>query len=118
MGALINLNMQKGEIWTSNPPAKGGHVQQGARPALILATPTKSIAVVAPITSALAVTRFPYTVAVSSTPQNGLDKPSVILVFQQGAMDKRFLHHKIGDLESSVLQQVNSHLASMLWLHP
>jgi hypothetical protein len=36
--------MTKGEIWVTELPAKGGHVQRGIRPALILADATKSIA--------------------------------------------------------------------------
>jgi mRNA-degrading endonuclease toxin of MazEF toxin-antitoxin module len=108
--------MMKGEIWVSELPAKGGHVQQGYRPALIVANPTKSIATVIPITSSLAAARFPYTLGVTPTEKNGLDKPSVLLVYQLGAVDKRFLHRSIGQLDTDTLQRVDQQLKAMLQL--
>ena len=106
--------MTKGEIWVSNPPAKGGHVQRGHRPALIVSDTTKAIATVIPITASLAATRFPYTIAVTPTEDNVLDKPSVLLLYQLGAVDKCFLHRKIGTLDAATLQQVNGQLKTML----
>jgi mRNA-degrading endonuclease toxin of MazEF toxin-antitoxin module len=108
--------MVKGEIWVSNPPAKGGHVQRGLRPALILADVTKAIAVVAPLTTSLMATRFPHTVSVAPTASNGLEQSSVALVFQLGAVDKRFLYKKIGTVEPELLQEVNEQLRTMLRL--
>jgi len=108
--------MTKGEIWVSNLPPKGGHVQQGYRPALIVADPTNTIATVIPITSSLAATRFPYTLAVTPTEDNGLDKPSVLLVFQMGAVDKRFLDRSIGRLDATTLTRVDAQLKAMLHL--
>ncbi len=106
--------MTKGEIWGSDLPPKGGHVQQGYRPALIVADTTNAIATVIPITSSLAATRFPYTLAVTPTEDNGLDKPSVLLVFQLGAVDKRFLHRSIGRLDPATLARVDEQLKAML----
>jgi mRNA interferase MazF len=106
--------MTKGEIWVSDLPPKGGHVQQGYRPALIVADTTNAIATVIPITSSLAAMRFPYTLAVTPTEDNGLDKPSVLLVFQLGAVDKRFLHRSIGRLDPTTLARVDEQLKAML----
>jgi len=106
--------MTKGEIWVSDLPPTGGHVQRGHRPALIVADTTQAIATVVPITSSLAATRFPYTIALTPTEDNGLDKPSVLLVFQVGAVDKRFLHRSIGRLDAATIARVNEQLKAML----
>lgn len=108
--------MTKGEIWVSDLPAKGGHIQRGYRPTLIVADPTKAIVMVIPITSSLAATRFPYTLGVTPTEENGLDKPSVLLVYQLGAVDKRFLHRSIGQLDTATLARVDQQLKAMLHL--
>jgi mRNA interferase MazF len=106
--------MTKGEIWVSDLPDKGGHVQRGYRPALIVADTTKAIATVIPITSALAATRFPFTLAISPIEDNGLTKPSVLLVYQLGAADKRFLHRSIGRIDAATQQRVDQQLKAML----
>ncbi len=106
--------MTKGEIWVTELPTKGGHVQRGMRTALIVGDPSKSIAIVIPITSVLAATRFPYTLSVIPTKGNGLEKSSVLLILQLNAIDKRFLNRKIGMLETATLQQVDDQLKTML----
>jgi mRNA interferase MazF len=108
--------MRKGEIWVSELPPKGGHVQQGYRPALVVAEPTRSIATIIPITSALAATRFPYTLGMTPTKENGLEKPSVLLVFQLGAVDKRFLNRNIGQIDAEMLARIDQQLKDMLQL--
>ena len=107
---MLHSTMTKGEIWVSDLPIKGGHVQRGYRPALIVADTTKAIATVIPITSSLAATRFPYTLAIPPSDDNGLDKPSILLVFQLGAVDKRFLHRSIGRLDAATLERVDQQL--------
>jgi mRNA-degrading endonuclease toxin of MazEF toxin-antitoxin module len=106
--------MTKGDIWVTELPAKGGHVQRGVRPTLILADATKSIALVVPLTSALAAQRFPHTLFVEPTTANGLEKPSVLLLFQLGAIDKRFLHHHIGTMDAALLQRVDEKLRALI----
>jgi mRNA interferase MazF len=108
--------MTKGEIWVSDLPDKGGHVQRGYRPALVIADPTKAIAMVIPITSSLAATRFPYTLPLTPTAENGLTKPSVLLMYQLGAVDKRFLHRNIGRIDAATLERIDQQLKTMLHL--
>jgi len=60
------------------------------------------------MTSNLAAMRFPYTFRVDPSPQNGLTKPSVLLVFQLRAIDKGRLGKTIGNLEQHHLQQLES----------
>jgi mRNA interferase MazF len=106
--------MTKGELWVTDLPAKGGHVQRGVRPALILADATKSIALVVPITSSLAAQRFPHTMLIEPTTSNGLEKQSVLLLFQLGAVDKRFLNHHIGTLDAAFMQRVDDKLRTLI----
>ena len=106
--------MTKGEIWVTDLPAKGGHVQRGLRPALIIANATKSIALVVPLTSALAAQRFPHTLLLEPTALNGLEKTSVLLFFQLGAVDKRFLHRTIGTIDTSLMRRVDEKLRVLL----
>jgi mRNA interferase MazF len=108
--------MTKGEIWGTDLPAKGGHVQRGVRPALIIADATKAIALVVPLTSSLAAQRFPHTLVLEPTTSNGLEKPSVLLLFQLGAVDKRFLHHSIGTIDAALLQRVDDKLRVLIGL--
>jgi mRNA interferase MazF len=114
MSASPPLIMTKGEIWVTDLPVKGGHVQRGVRPALILADATKSIALVVPLTSALAAQRFPHTLFVEPTRSNGLEQPSVLLLFQLGAVDKRFLHRAIGTLDAALMQRVDDKLRALI----
>ena len=106
--------MTKGEIWITDLPAKGGHVQHGIRPALIIADATKAIALVVPLTSSLAAQRFPHTMVLEPTTSNGLEQPSVLLLFQLGAVDKRFLHRTIGTLDAALLQRVDDKLRTLI----
>jgi len=106
--------MTKGEIWVTDLPAKGGHVQRGIRPALIIADATKSIALVVPLTSSLAAQRFPHTLLLEPTASNGLEKPSVLLFFQLGAVDKRFLHRTIGTMDTALMRRVDDKLRTLI----
>jgi mRNA-degrading endonuclease toxin of MazEF toxin-antitoxin module len=108
--------MTKGDIWVTDLPAKGGHVQRGVRPALILADATKSIALVVPLTSSLVAQRFPHTMLLEPTVSNGLQQPSVLLLFQLGAVDKRFLRRTIGTLDAALLRRVDDKLRALIGL--
>lgn len=106
--------MTKGDIWVTELPAQGGHVQRGVRPALIIADATKSIALVVPITSSLAAQRFPHTIFIEPGESNGLEKQSVLLLFQLGAVDKRFLDRKIGTIDTALLRRVDDTLRALI----
>jgi mRNA-degrading endonuclease toxin of MazEF toxin-antitoxin module len=106
--------MTKGELWVTELPVKGGHVQRGVRPALIIADATKAIALVIPLTSSLAAQRFPHTLVLEPTMSNGLEKPSVLLLFQLGAVDKRFLHHSIGTIDAALMRRVDEKLRALI----
>jgi len=110
--------MRCGEIWWVRIPFSGGHEQAGERPALILQSDS-AIAVlptiiIVPFTSVLATLRFPGTLLVHPTPQNGLIVPSVALVFQIRVLDKRCFIRRMGELEATTLAQIWTILDSLL----
>jgi len=107
--------MARGDVVTVNLPAPAGRPgceQVGYRPAIVVQTDDTDAnlptTMVVPMTSNLAAMRFPYTFRVDPSPQNGLTKPSVLLVFQLRAIDKGRLGKTIGNLEQHHLQQLES----------
>jgi mRNA interferase MazF len=108
--------MTKGEIWTTDLPRTNGHEQHGERPAVIVADPTSSLAIVVPCTSNLDALRFPHTLRVSPTEHNGLALPSILLALQLRVIDKKRLQRKIGTLEEEHLAELNKTLKAMLVL--
>jgi mRNA-degrading endonuclease toxin of MazEF toxin-antitoxin module len=73
------------------PPLGGaGREQSGRRPALVLQDerPDLPTIVVAPLTSQLAALRFPYTLRIEPSSENGLSLPSMILLFQIQVVDR------------------------------
>jgi len=103
-----------GEIWWVNFPVTDGHEQAGRRPAIVLQdgqfAHRLSTVFLAPVTGSLGNLRFPTTVRVSPTQENGLYKESVILVFQAQGIDRRRLLNRIGFVAPEVLAQVHEQL--------
>jgi len=115
--------MGRGDIATVDLPAPlgpTGHEQVGSRPAIVVQTDIAGIelptTIVVPLTSNLSATRFPHTIYVVPSTQNGLSKPSVLLVFQLRAIDKSRLGNKIGNLEHHYLQELESEMRVLLGL--
>ncbi len=106
--------MKKGEVWRVRLPFGPGHTQAGERPAVILqADPLNAslpTVMIVPFTGALAATRFAGTLVVQPDSQNGLTTPSVALVFQTSAVDKRDCLRRVGVLDQNSLDQVFSAL--------
>jgi mRNA interferase MazF len=102
--------MKKGEIWRVRLPFGPGHAQTGERPAVIvqddLFNASLPTVLIVPFTSAQAATRFAGTLVVPPDGQNGLTTPSVALVFQLSAVDKRGCLRRLGVLDPSTLDQV------------
>jgi mRNA interferase MazF len=102
--------MSRGEtFWVELPPANGRE-QVGRRPSVIVQdetyAATSPLVIVVPLTGAVAASRFPGAVLVDPTPQNGLERPSVALVFQVRAIDRRRVNGKIGALDTEALSRV------------
>jgi len=96
-----------GELRWVEMPARGGHAQAGRRPAIIVqrtvALPT---ILLVPLTSQQDALRFPGTVLIEPDEENGLRQPSVALVFQLTAVDKRFINDRIGSVSAVVLNEI------------
>jgi mRNA interferase MazF len=102
--------MKRGEVWRVRLPFGAGHTQAGERPAIIVqdgpfiaSLPT---VLIVPFTSTLSATRFGGTLVVQPDSTNGLSVPSVALVFQLSAIDKRNCVHRLGILDAAILDQV------------
>jgi mRNA-degrading endonuclease toxin of MazEF toxin-antitoxin module len=96
-----------GEVWWVEFPARGGHAQAGRRPAIVVQR-VKGLPTVLliPLTSQLDALRFQGTELVEPDAQNGLRKPSVALVFQLAAVDRRYLASQIGGISDAVLKKI------------
>lgn len=113
--------MPRGDILIVNLPTPSGnigHEQLGDRPAIVVqADATNSnlpTTMIVPVTSNLSALRFPHTFLVDPTVQNGLTRPSVVMVFQLRAIDKTRLSNRIGQLEESHLQQLANEIRRLL----
>ena len=101
------------------PPLGGaGREQAGRRPAVVVQddTPGLPTLLVAPLTSQLAAQRFPHTLRIEPSFENGLSMSSVILLFQLQVMDRRRVLRVIGQLEEQYVMQFDSELRQMLKL--
>jgi mRNA interferase MazF len=115
--------MARGDVVIINfpiPSGPAGREQVGTRPAVAVQTDFSDAdlptTIVVPMTSTLGVTRFPHTIYVNPSPQNGLSIPSVLLVFQLRAIDKSRVGRRIGRLEQSYLQQLENEMREILGL--
>ena len=108
--------MRKGEIRIVDIPELSGHEQIGTRPAIILSDTQSMVAIVIPCTSNLQALRFPYTLLIKPSKENGLNVSSVALVIQIRAIDKKRLNKKIGFIGKSELQEINKMLKQLLIL--
>jgi len=101
------------------PPLGGaGREQSGRRPAIVASddSPGLPTIMVAPLTSQLAALRFPHTLRVEPSADNGLSVPSVILLFQLQVVDKRRVVRVVGKIDQEHVVQFNSGLRGMLKL--
>ena len=114
--------MLRGEIWDVDIPSQlagSGHEQAGFRPALIVSVepdPLNTVCVIIPSTSKLKAQELPHTLLVYPTETNGLDVPSVLLVGQIRAIDKRRVQTKRGVIEAVHLAAVEDMLRKLLGL--
>ena len=115
--------MKRGDIVLVNLPqtADGaGHEQVGTRPALIVhedaTNDTLSVVMIVPFTSNMKAQRFPHTIVVEPTEENGLTVQSILLVFQLRAIDRQRVKKTIGHLENDLIEKVNQEMKGLLGL--
>lgn len=110
--------MRRGEIWWVRLPPSNGREQAGERPAIIVQDDafiaTLPMVLIVPLTGALNAARFPCTLVIQPDPRNGLLRPSVALVFQMRALDKRRFLRRIGELDAATLSQIWALLDNLL----
>jgi mRNA interferase MazF len=107
-----------GEIhWIELPPGTG-HEQSGRRPAIIVQDQAYAgllpVVLVVPLTTSTATLRFPGTVLIPAGPENGLRQPSVALVFQMRAVDRRRIGDRIGTVSADILAGIFAALDKLL----
>ena len=102
--------MSIGDVHWVEFPTRGGHAQTGRRPAIVVqgrvASASLPTVLLVPLTSQQDALRFPGTVLVEPDTLNGLRRPSVALVFQMTAVDKRFVAERLGKVSETVLQRI------------
>ncbi len=102
--------MTRREVWRVRLSSVPGHTQAGIRPAVILqedqATAALPTVLIVPFTGTLAALRFPGTLVIQPDGQNGLQVPSVALVFQLTAIDKTNCLQRLGMLDPATRDQV------------
>ncbi len=102
--------MRRGEVWRVRLPFAPGHRQAGERPAVVIQEDSFNASLptvlLVPFTGNQAASRFAGTLVVQPDGQNGLTSPSVALVFQLSALDRRDCLRRLGVLDPSMLQQV------------
>jgi mRNA interferase MazF len=115
--------MARGDILTVEFPSSSGlagHEQVGYRPAIVVQTDTTNsklpTTMIVPFTANLSAARFPHTLQVDPSPENGLSKTSVLLVFQLRAIDKGRLGKNIGRLEQHHVQRLEAEMRLLLGL--
>jgi len=116
--------MRRGDIFFVNlpsPPSSQGREQAGQRPAIVVSSDQRQLenpmVMVVPFTSQLNALRFPYSIQVDPSPENGLSLPSVAMVFQLLALDKSRLFRRIGHLEAIYQEQISQMMKLMLDLN-
>jgi len=100
------------------PKKKKGREQAGERPAVIVQTDDDTLptTMLIPFTTNLGALRFPYTVRVDPTADNGLSDTSVLMVFQMRVVDKRRIGERLGSLEAEYMTQTQEEIEKLLEL--
>jgi len=107
-----------GDIHWIELPATTGHEQSGRRPAVIVqdeaAARILPVVLAIPLTTATSTLRFPGTVQIQPDSENGLSQPSIALVLQLRAVDRRRIGGRIGAVSSGVLAEIFAALDNLM----
>lgn len=108
--------MARGDVLLVTLPSSDQREQSGTRPAVAVQTDVagEPMLMIAPITSSQTALRFAFTVAIEPTPGNGLSVPSVVMVFQMRAIDKRRIVRKLGELAQADMDRIDAEIWRML----
>ena len=107
-------NIKRGDIFYADLSPVVGSEQGGLRPVLIIQNDVGNkyspTVIAAAITSRMSKTRLPTHIDIYAA-RAGLAKDSVILLEQIRTLDKRRLRERMGHLDDSVMEQVNTAIA-------
>jgi mRNA interferase MazF len=108
--------MARGDVLLVSLPNSDKREEKGNRPAIAVQTDiaTSPMLMIIPVTSSLAALRFPFAVRIEPSEDNGLTLPSVAMVFQMRAIDRKRIIRKIGELEPQYLAQIDAEIWRML----
>lgn len=111
------MSVDIGDVYAVEIPSSNGHEQAGTRPAVIVQAAKfnrqLSTVLIVPLTSKVAAQAFPATFLIRPDAENHLRLPSVVLVFQLRAIDKRRLRQKIGRLSAAHLEELWRHVKAL-----
>jgi mRNA interferase MazF len=103
-------------------PFAAGREQSGQRPAAVIQDAVygqaSPLVLVVPLTTQLGALRFPATVRIEPSPENGLRTPSVAMVFQTRATDRSRFVRRIGELAPADLERLLTELAKLTGRSP
>lgn len=99
--------MNVGDIYWVEFPARGGRAQTGRRPAIVVQKDqTLPTVLLIPLTTQQDALRFSGTVLIEPDADNNLRQPSVALVFQLTAVDKKFINGRLGKISEEILRDI------------
>ncbi len=108
--------MARGDVFLVSLPDSDQREERGNRPEIAVQTDIANtpMLMIVPVTSSIGALRFSFTVKIEPSEQNGLTLPSVAMIFQMRAIDRKRIIRKIGALESEYLTQVDAEIWRML----
>ncbi|BDA66919.1 hypothetical protein CAL7716_010850 [Calothrix sp. PCC 7716] len=108
--------MARGDVLLVSLPDSDKREEKGNRPAIAVQTDVANspMLMIIPVTSSLGALRFPFVVRIEPSEENGLTLPSVAMVFQMRAIDRKRIIQKIGELEPQYLTQIDAEIWRML----
>jgi len=108
--------MARGDVLLIRLPTSDGREQSGTRPAVAVQTDVAGapMLMIAPVTSNLNASRFPFSVQIEPSSENRLTQTSVVMIFQMRAIDKNRIVRKIGKLSAEDLEKIDAEIWKML----
>jgi mRNA interferase MazF len=102
------------------PPGGSGREQTGKRPVAVISLgsddPYNPMITVVPCTSQIEKQRYPHTMVVQPSSQNGLTSETVLMAFQVVSYDKRRVMKIIGKLEQAHMEKLEQLLRNLMRL--
>jgi mRNA interferase MazF len=104
--------MARGDVLIVELPESELREQSGRRPSVAVQMDVVGdpLLMIAPITSNIAALRFPFTVRVEPSRENGLTTPSAVMVFQMRAVDKQRIIRKIGQVSKADMARIDAEI--------